>query len=628
MSNRSAFPCSQPAEQRLVTASEGENRYPWLFRKDETSHRPSADANLFVQLEQHIKHARKLYLSGEVENALLKYRTALDHLQALINDAPPGDPLLWELDQHFSVFSELATRLLGPVENEPPADLAPNVFHLMERRRICLRSLIMKKAGPLRFFDVPDRLLEEEAHILRRIMEIRREGARANSFKQQAELKERLGQVRKALKQSSERYARLRQEVPPSLARVRRELLQEDEVLIDLTLLHDRLVAGIITREQATYHQVPMDPGDIASAVFNLQDKLREATMGSKSTFMGHAWKEPCRRVYRSVFGRLPRIPDKKGTVLIIPDQALWYLPFSALLDMEDRPLGQEYLVSTIPSADMLAFVRSRKGSLSKAAPSLELLLFESVPWISEEELGRSREQRARHDAVSEGERIELLILTNPVYPRPSRATSQLQRTTENSAAWVGPTATTDRFLAYRKTGADTAVLAVPCAMTDRIEEDREPSLFFSPDKRGRRRFTLRNWCRYPVATNLAAFPVAWFDAGEHSEPRGEGPILFAMSTFYGLTPLSLINYSNPDWGADEPFLVSVCTSMAAGTAPGTALAAYPKKMPAGLDSSFSGKPPSWSGWILVGDPRATAPTAAAPAQTNKGALADPHSSR
>jgi hypothetical protein len=32
-------------------------------------------------------------------------------------------------------------------------------------------------------------------------------------------------------------------------------------------------------------------------------------------------------------------------------------------------------------------------------------------------------------------------------------------------------------------------------------------------------------------------------------------------------------------------------------------LTAYARELPAGLESSFSGTPPSWTGWILMGDP-------------------------
>jgi hypothetical protein len=65
-----------------------------------------------------------------------------------------------------------------------------------------------------------------------------------------------------------------------------------------------------------------------------------------------------------------------------------------------------------------------------------------------------------------------------------------------------------------------------------------------------------------------------------------------------------MVNYSDPNWGADDPYLMAILKKASEKKPPGKVLAEYPRDMPAGLATSFSGKPPSWSGWILIGDPR------------------------
>jgi hypothetical protein len=65
----------------------------------------------------------------------------------------------------------------------------------------------------------------------------------------------------------------------------------------------------------------------------------------------------------------------------------------------------------------------------------------------------------------------------------------------------------------------------------------------------------------------------------------------------------SLLNYSDPNWGPDDPFVLGVLKKVAEKAPPVESLAGLARDIPAGLDASFSGKPPSWTGWILMGDP-------------------------
>jgi hypothetical protein len=341
--------------------------------------------------------------------------------------------------------------------------------------------------------------------------------------------------------------------------------------------------------------------------VFKLQKKLREFTLGARSTFMGHAWKEPSRRVYRTLLGRLPPVPATKTTIFIIPDRSLWYLPFAMLLDTEDRPFGRDRLVSLIPSADMLRFVRLADRKALESSNASSLLLFESLPWASEEDIKEaiprriSRKKGSR--SMSEGQRIERLILTNPVYPRPSDIVLKIQKMFKRFDVWVGPTATINHLVQYKGQGPGLTVMAIPLAMTDRVTTDRQPSLFFSPDKRGRRRFEVRRLFETPLISPLIVLPTCWFDLPDKDSPLGEGPLLLSTALFYAGMPMGLVNYSNPDWGDNDPFLLAIFDKVAGGVPPGKALAEYTRMMPAGLDSSFSGRPPAWSGWIAFGDP-------------------------
>jgi hypothetical protein len=597
--------------KKLLVAAEGERgkKYHWLFRDKPPEQQQPREADnipIFDKLDREIKAARKLYLAGDTDNGILKYRSAIDQFESLLEDIPPGHILLNEMEQRFPIFDELATKILGPIHMDPQESLAPEVFHLLEKRRICLRNLTLKKAGSIQFFDVPASLLQEESDILGKLLEIRDEIPSADTRQAEATLKSNLSDVRKSLQKSSARYAMFRRSTAVPLSDVRKSALGKKEIILDFNLLPDRMVVGIITAEKALYHQVPANRSEIDKSVFLLQEKLKEFTMGSRSTFMGHAWKEPCRRIYRNLLGKLPTLPQDKTTVFVVPDRSLWYLPLSVMLDAEDRPFGQDRVVSIIPSVDMLKFIRSAAPKKTKTGVSGNLILFESLPWVSEEELNeKTTEPTLKKTAqrMTEEEKIERLILANPVYPKPSDIVMSIQKMFKKSDVWIGPAATVDRLAGYEDRHDDVAILAMPLAMTDSVTPDKQPAFFFSPNKSKVRKFDAAGFFSTPFGAALAVAPISWLDLQDNETLLGEGPLLLNTAMYYAGIRTILINYSDPNWGGEEPFLLSILKNAAEKQSPGQALAGYARDLPSGLDPAFSGKPPSWTGWILMGDP-------------------------
>ena len=493
------------------------------------------------------------------------------------------------------------------MDSKPKEELAGEIFFLMEKRRTCGIQVILKKAGPVHFFDVPAGLLKEEGDILAQLAVLQSEGPGTGARKKEQALRSKLATVRDSLATSSQRYALLRKGAIMPLAELRRDLLRQGEMILDFNLFRDRLVVGFITTDKAVYRQVAANRSEIDKGVFNLQQKLREFTFSGRSTFMGHAWKEPCRRLYRSLLGKLPPVPDDASLIFVVPDRSLWYLPFSVLLDAEDRPFGGDRLLSVIPSASMLRMIRSAALKDGGASGSSGLAIFESLPLATDEAQGTDQpptsSRKKKSDKTSEGERIEQIILSTAVYPRPSEIVLKLQKVFAKADVWIGPAATINHLLENKDRVADITLMAVPFFMTDAVTAERQPCLFFSPDKKGTRRFGAVRLFEAPFGTRLAAFPNSWFDVPDKEAPLAEGPVLLSTALMYAGTSMALVNYSNPDWGNEDPFLLGVLEKAARGATPGQALSEYGRKMPAGLESSFSGKPPAWAGWMLLGDP-------------------------
>ncbi len=445
---------SESETRKAQTPQGAGKRYRWLFkeRKEKESLRETESTTLLQKLDREIKEARRLYLAGQTENSILKYRSVLDNLESILEDIPPGHPLLKQVEDRLQVFDEVATKILGPTQIEPKEELSGRIFHLMEKRRICRRDLILKKSGLVKFFDVSPTLLAEEADILRKLLQVKSDMPSAASRQATQALVRKLSDVRKALKKSSPRYALLRKGAAIPLAEVQRDLIGKDEMILDFNFLADRMVVGVITSEKALYHQIPSSRAEIDKGVFRLQEKLREFTMTGRSSFMGHAWKEPSRRIYRALMGKLPPLPEGKHKVFIIPDRSLWYLPFSVMLDTEDRPFGRGRSVSLISSVDMLKFIRSSPAVSS--GPRGDLLLLEAIPWIPEDQVRQipnpDSPRKKEGKRISEEEQIQRLILANPVYPKPSEIVVSLQKFFKKFDVWIGPTATVDKLFEYK----------------------------------------------------------------------------------------------------------------------------------------------------------------------------------
>lgn len=248
---------SAPGEESSGDSETRQRKYQWLFRQKAPELPPSdvESSTYLEQLDREIKLARRLYLSGETDNAILKYRNAVDQFETILEDIPPGHGLLNEMEQRFVIFDELATKMLGPMHVEPQEELAGGIFHIIERRRICRRNLTLKKAGHLQFFDAANSLVKDESDVLLRILQLKNEGPTHANRQAEAALKSSLSDIRKTLQKSSPRYAALRRGIPLSLGDLRKDLLRKNEMILDFSLFSDRIVIGVITSERAIYHQ-------------------------------------------------------------------------------------------------------------------------------------------------------------------------------------------------------------------------------------------------------------------------------------------------------------------------------------------------------------------------------------
>ena len=205
-------------------------------------------------LDREINRAQGVYLRRDGRSAQ-GVRNAIESLEALLDETPPGDPLLSEINRRFPVFDEAAAKILGPVKHDPDPAAASAVFEILERRRAFRLRTVLKQCGPLHFYDQPAAILDEETKLLEQLTKQEEASASRTPTAQESRMRTRLAEVKKALHKSSARSPLLRGGNGLTLDAFRSEGPSKDEVVVDFNLFPDRMVVGVISKEDARYLQ-------------------------------------------------------------------------------------------------------------------------------------------------------------------------------------------------------------------------------------------------------------------------------------------------------------------------------------------------------------------------------------
>lgn len=592
-------------EQTICLAQSKPNkRFKWLFDEKPASKEKikRSHSTIFTVFDTILKSARERYLSNDTKKAMEQYRSSIKELLRIIDLLPSGHPELKDALERARVFEEFAMKMLGPVDYDVSPTISKEIFHLMEEKRAVLRLITLKMADIKDVFDLPSHLIDLENKLLLTLLSYIND----NKNQDTGHIRNKLQSVRTKLSTHSPRWSFFESSTITNLVSIQTEVLRDNELILDINLLPDRALLGHISKNQCSYYQFRIDPSDLSEAVLDLQKKIKGHTKGDESSFMGHAWKEASRRVYRALFSIPPQPDTKKTTIYVLPEKTLWYLPFSILLDPSDKALGHRRTISMLPSSRMLVFHRSILSQEKHNRRGAKILGFESTPWIPQEQLTKnlarvSPDRRIGMNGVSQ---ITQLILSNRSYPKPSKFMLGIDKIAPKSALWVGPAATLDNWLKQKRDGGMFTLLAVPAPTPDRVTEKSQPTLIFSFDKNNKRRLMARDMFAKRHSTRMMAIPNAWIEFhNERTEPLGQGPLLLSLAIAYSGASSYMINFSNPQWGEDQPYLMELIKTIANGANPRTAIRTTRQKLPVDNVYSFTGKPPAWAGWILVGCP-------------------------
>ncbi|MFN0084396.1 MAG: CHAT domain-containing tetratricopeptide repeat protein [Blastocatellia bacterium] len=296
-----------------------------------------------------------------------------------------------------------ADLLMRMNKNEPGAGHAAAAFEAKERAlaRSLLDTLAEARADIRRWAD--SALLDRERKLQQRInaREQLRVQLLAGRPKPEGvaavekELSALLGdfrEVRARIRQSSPRYAALMQPQPLGVSEIRRQMLDEETILLEYALGEARSHVWVVTKSRLTGIELPKRE-EIESAARRVYDLLTarnrrvdgETPQGRRLRIAraDADYASAAAALSRMVLGPAAselRQPGKRR-LLIVSDGALQYIPFSALPMPSSgegarsfTPLIAEHEIVSLPSASTLAALRREAGKRGTSEPLLAVL--------------------------------------------------------------------------------------------------------------------------------------------------------------------------------------------------------------------------------------------------------------
>jgi len=126
---------------------------------------------------------------------------------------------------------------------------------------------------------------------------------------------------------------------------------------------------------------IPIKRTDLAKQIEGVRRRIAERNLGIRA---------PAHKLYDLLLKPAQSLLGGKSSLVIVPDDRLWELPFQALLDEQDRYLIERSAVSYAPSLTVLREMRARSDKRRAEASSSTLLALGN-PLIGKETVERAR---------------------------------------------------------------------------------------------------------------------------------------------------------------------------------------------------------------------------------------------
>jgi CHAT domain-containing protein/Tfp pilus assembly protein PilF len=304
---------------------------------------------------------------GRFEEGLADTKRALEIIESARRNIP-GDQLRIGFFAIKRNYYDLQTELLMQLDQSHPGMYKAQALETSERARgRALLDLLAEGRIDLSQGLGPD-LRRREDDLFDRISraqgELRSGKAKPERIQEvRAELKmldDEREQLDQEIRSRNRRYAEVRYPSPLTLDGIQNRILDENTALLEYALGEKRSILFVITRQAINTYDLPAAE-EILQRVRPWRTSLERESLLTRRGYLELAFQ-----LYRDLLEPAVGALAGKTNLLIVPDGALYYIPFEALLTEPagDRPfrdlpsLLRRYSISYSPSASVLAGLR------------------------------------------------------------------------------------------------------------------------------------------------------------------------------------------------------------------------------------------------------------------------------
>lgn len=474
----------------------------------------------------------------------------------------------------FETSERAKARGLLDLLAEGRIDLSQGLDPDLRRRDADLASQLSRVQRQLRGAEVkPDRLKELQAEAKR--------------------LEEQREQLDLEIRAKNPRYAEVRYPVPLKLDQIQSQLLDGRTALLEYSLGEKRSTLFVITREQIRVYELP-GRREITDRVRRLR-----ATLEHESLLTRKDYEDVAFQLYRDLLEPASEALEGRTGLLIVPDDALYYVPFEALLtepakgrSPRDLPfLVRRFSIAYVPSASVLAGLRASRQEPAQAAGRQQVAAF--APFAPPEKPPGGRSP-VRETAVKPGAR--------PVFeplPASRREVSELSSLYAGAAlTFVGDAASES---AFKNDPAVASARRLHLATHAQINEAQPElsALILAPGGGEDGDLDVREIFGLRLSADLAVLSAC--ETGLGKEVTGEGLIGLTRAFFYAGVPSLVVSLWNVVDSPNPELMKSFYQGLDRYQDKSKALQSAKLAMIAQGTYAY---PTYWAAFILLGEPR------------------------
>lgn len=388
------------------------------------------------------------------------------------------------------------------------------------------------------------------------------------------------------------RYAGVQYPVPLKLQEIRERILDDRTALLEYSLGAERSDLFVITRKQILVFPLPA-AHEIADKVRRLRGALERESLATRRDYLDGAYQ-----LYKDLVAPASVVLADHPNLLIVPDGALHYVPFEALLvepangrSYRDLPYFlRGHSIVYIPSASVLAGLRETRQEQAGGARQ-EIALFAPFATAGKADV-RPGAARASAPGTDFFQRFE---------PLPA----SLQEVSEIAGLYPGTTlelvgeAASEK--AFKNNPGIAAAGRLHLATHAQINEEKpELSALISMPGNGEDGYLdVREIFGLKLAANLAVLSAC--ETGLGQEVTGEGLIGLTRAFFYAGVPSLVVSLWNVVDGSTPDLMRDFYRDMDQSQDKAKALQSAKLAMIGRGEFAY---PTYWAPFILLGEPR------------------------